>query len=644
MADIDEREEELTSLAAIYPELAVDVEDRFSATLELAVTPVKASLVRFIPSASTKGPSKTYAVATTNGAAYVERDVELSHLPPIGLCVTLPESYPADAPPKVSLTTMQAWLPRTKLAELEQAVSELWEEYGHWQILFAYIDYIQQAAERGFDLDQSSAGCLVLPATAEKDLVTFDSETKQATFNGGTYDCGICLEPKKGSSCYQLKNCGHVFCTQCLQDFYNNAISEGDVAGIRCLDPDCGKDDLAAKSRKRKRRTERTLHPRELLAMSIEESMVRRYVEMKRKKKLEADKSTVYCPRTWCQGPARSAKYPSIPADLSAYVVAESSSEDESDAESVPQKQESPRPPQPKNSNPPPDPADRLAVCEKCSLAFCKVCFMGWHGPFARCFPRDPNELSAEEKASYEYIRLNTSPCPSCSSPTQKTMGCNHMKCFQCNTHFCYLCGAWLDGTNPYQHFNKPVTKCYQRLWELEEGDEGQGQVPGDGGGFGGGRGWEQMAIEAAREAEAHEAAAVQVEEDERAARMLEHDDRIPVAANEPLVVAMAQIQLGDQAFMAQPVQRRDNRQQRNPFPAQVPGPGAANAVRQHERHRGGGAGGVGRGGVRRRPELNDEEHQQQELQRFLELAQRDEEDGWDSDELGDDDEGFVIR
>jgi E3 ubiquitin-protein ligase RNF14 len=41
---------------------------------------------------------------------------------------------------------------------------------------------------------------------------------------------------------------------------------------------------------------------------------------------------------------------------------------------------------------------------------------------------------------------------------------------------------------------------------------------------------------------------------------------------------------------------------------------------------------------------LNDEERQQQELQRFLELAQRDEEDGWESDELAEDDEGFIIR
>ena len=652
MADFDEREEELTTLSAIYPELSIDPDDQFCATLELAVTPHQPLLVRCIPFASQEtNLNATYADKTASIAAYIERDVELSHLPPLSLHITLPDRYPADSPPKVKLSTQHDWLPNGKLVELEREAHMLWEEYGRCQILFAYIDYLQQAAERGFDLDQSADGCLVLPVSAENKLVEFDSDTRESTFNAGTYDCGICLEPKKGSSCYQLKKCGHVFCRQCLQDFFNNAISEGDVAGVKCLSPDCGKDNATASGRERKRKAERTLHPRELLAMGIEESMVRRYVEMKRKKKLEADKNTVYCPRSWCQSPARSGKYPSIPADLSTYAGTESSSEDESDHEDAQQDDNSPHSPRQKKKEVPPDPADRLAICEKCEMAFCRVCYMGWHGPFARCFPRDPSELSAEEKASYDYIRLHTSPCPTCSSPVQKTHGCNHMKCFQCNTHFCYLCGYWLDGQNPYQHFNKPGSECYQRLWELEEGDEGQG--PADGRGFGGGRHWERIALEAARDAEAQEAAAAaQAEEDEFAAGMVEDVPGAPFAANgPPLVVAMAQVQLNGEDEAGQPVQQRPNgrggRRQRNPFPAHPPGHGVANAVRNHERNRGAANGRAPRGGDfagGRRAAVNDDERAQAELQRFLEMAQRDEEDGWDSDELGDDDENFIIR
>ncbi|KAK4631220.1 E3 ubiquitin-protein ligase itt1 [Fulvia fulva] len=631
MADAEhERAEELETITAIYPELIVDPSNPFAATLQLPVAPTPPLNVRFVP--AKVPPEESYANAATEGGAYIERDVELSHLPPLTLRLALPERYPADAPPKVMLSTTSDWLVQEKVAELEIEVAKLWEEYGHCQILFSYIDFLQQAAERGFDLNQSADGCLVLPADREQQLVEFDTRTKQETFDAGTYDCGVCLEPKKGSACYHMKRCGHVFCRQCLQDFYNNAITEGDVAGVKCLDPDCGSKD--ATGRKRKVMKERTIHPRELLAMGVEESMVRRYVEMKRKKKLEADKTTVYCPRTWCQGPAKSTKYPPIPADLTAYIDNEISDE-ESESGDMPET------PKTNAKNVPPDPSDRLAVCEKCSLAFCKVCYMGWHGPFARCYPRDPNELSAEEKASYEYIRKNTSPCPYCNAPVQKTMGCNHMSCFQCRTHFCYLCGSWLDGNNPYQHFNKAGTGCYQRLWELEEGDEGQ--APEDGRGFAGGRGWEQMAIDAAREADEADAQAAvvqaQAEEDQRAAMPAAPD---PPANQVPLIVAMAHMQFEEGAAGNEQIPaaapQRGLRRPRNPFPANPRANGAAQAVRNHERGArrrppaANGAAGRGAGAGGRQDE---EQRQQAELQRFLALAQHDEEDGWDFDDLG---------
>ena len=561
----DERQEELETLTAIYPELRINETDPFLANLELAVKPANPLLVRFIPNSQPENVS--YAKAAQHQAAYVEHDVEISRLPPLSLEINLPEGYPSVIPPKIRLSTKFNWLSKEKIEELERDAATLWEDYGRCQVLFAYIDHLQQAADRGFDLEQTAEGCLVLPVDLESELVVFNTQTSREDFNSGTYDCGICLDPKKGSSCYQMERCRHIFCRQCLQDFYNNAIKEGDVANVRCLDPDCSSDETRNKgTRKKKRKRSLVLHPRELLAMGIEETAVRRYMEMKRKKKLEADKTTVYCPRTWCQGAAKSKMYPPVPDDLTTYIPSDLSSDEDSERDVGPESPQGP-PKNPGNKKPPPSPTDRLEVCEKCSLAFCRVCYMVWHGPFARCYPRDPNELSAEEKASYEYIRLNTSPCPYCNAPVQKTMGCNHMSCFQCRTHFCYLCSSWLDGQNPYQHFNKPGSPCYQRLWELEGGDEGQG--PDDGRGFGGGRGWEQLAMQAAREAEAAEAEAA-------------------------AVAAAAQVEEGAQA-------------------------------------------GRGRraGGVQRplRPELDA--RQQAELQRFLELAQRDEEDEWDSDGFG---------
>lgn len=620
MADDDEREEELSSLSAIFPELTIDANDQFSASLELPVTPTSPLLIRFIPTKPQGTGTKTFYIGPeATNVAYIERDIELTHLPPLSLKIRLPPQYPSTSLPKVRLSTQHKWLPKDKLVELEKDVEALWEEYGHCQILFAYIDHLQQAAERGFDLDQSAEGCLVLPVTMEERLVAYSTETKQAIFNAGTYDCGICIEPKKGSACHQLKSCGHIFCRQCLQDFYNNAIKEGDVAGVRCLAPDCGEEIGNRGGKKTKRK--RSIQPKELLAMGIQESVVRRYVELKRKKKLEADKNTIYCPRQWCQGIAKRKEYPPIPADLFTYEP-EPSSDEEHDGQAKSTTKGDTNSQGFKISV---KPADRLAICEKCQFAFCRVCYGGWHGEFARCHPRDPNELSAEDKASYDWILLHTSPCPTCNSPTQKSVGCNHMKCFQCNTHFCYLCSSWLDGQMPYKHFNTRGTKCFQRLFELRDGDEGQ--APADDPM----RQWEQLALEVAREAEAEEAAAIaQVEEDARAAREIrvreDMAERPAAVANVPPIIDG----VDNRNLNAEGVQlgrRNGGRRQRNPFPAHPPAAGAANAVRGHEGNRR-----AGNGIVRVRQGSVEEGRGQAELQRFVELALRDEEDAWDSD------------
>lgn len=255
-----------------------------------------------------------------------------------------------------------------------------------------------------------------------------------------------------------MLDCGHVFCRQCLQDFYSNAINEGDLASVRCLTPDCAKKrDIAGGSPTGKRRKPKThISPSELLQIPIEHDIVKRYVTLKRKAELESDKNTIYCPRKWCQGAARSKKHRK-PADP---LEAESSG-DESEQENKPEPNTGYK-----------SWGDLLAICEDCSFAFCSRCFQGWHGEFTICTPRMvTGDLTEEDKASLEYLKLHTTPCPTCAAPAQKTHGCNHMICFRCNTHFCYLCSAWLEPSNPYQHYNDTRTGCYMRLWELEGGD-----------------------------------------------------------------------------------------------------------------------------------------------------------------------------
>lgn len=593
----DERSVELSSISAIYPEISIDPSSPFKASLDLPVAPSSPLFVHFHPSETgyptvLTPPTSASEVdpdsATTKGFKTSAVDVgenahQLSHLPPLNLEIELPEGYPSERPPIFKISTSPQWLPPSVLSRLIGDGRRLWEEAGKDLVVYTYIDDIQQQAETAFGLNDSAEGEVHFSRDLKVALLDFNSKAEREKFEEETFECGVCLEPKKGVNCHRLLDCSHVFCIPCLQDFYNTCITEGDVNGVRCLDPDCSKENPPPENKEGKvKRRVQTLTPSELLQIPLEQETVQRYVFLKRKKRLESDKSTIYCPRKWCQGAARSKKHPK-PTDLMTDDIDVSDEEDDKPVFD-PLGDEGQLPPM----------ADRVAICEDCGYAFCSVCKKGWHGELVRCFPRREAELSAEEKATEEYLKKYTSPCPTCNAPCQKRMGCNHMICFKCGTHFCYLCSSWLFQDNPYRHFNDLNNDCFSRLWDMEGGD---GLNPD------GAEALHQIPLE-----------------------LLEIDDH-----NDP---------------------NHQPRQAPPPPPAPVPPGRVANP--QHDRNNGVNLDAAGRAAAaeqqaqaramaeeRGRPELNAQQQQQplgrRGLQRFLDLVNNDREDEWDSDELDDD-------
>ncbi|KAI0885125.1 RWD-domain-containing protein [Annulohypoxylon maeteangense] len=473
----DIRQEELSTVAAIYPELQVDENDPNTISLELLVSLVSPLTVLF-PAATEVAPPVEQAQNQIPTVAALDSH-DLSYLPSLQIRIELPDGYPQEKPPKANISTTPPWLSEKILSKLESDVSSLWEELGRDQVIFTYIDSLQQLTEDVFGLVDSKGRLEVAPEYKIA-ILDYDIKARRRAFEKETFDCGVCLEPKKGVVCHRLLECGHVFCVNCLQEFYNNAITEGDISSVQCLEPKCAKQrEDSIKGSIKKKRAKTFISPSELLQIPLEHDVVMRYVMLRHKTELESDKNTVYCPRPWCQGAARSKKHKK-PEGLE--FVDSSDDEDDEDeveeneADKVGKKFDRTR--------------ELLAICEDCDFAFCTRCEQTWHGEFKHCYTKDRQiEVTAEEKASLEYMKLHTSECPTCGAPCQKTHGCNHMQCFKCRSHFCYLCSSWLDPSNPYQHFNvQPsgkVNDCYLRLWELERGDGNDvGQAfEGDGGG-----------------------------------------------------------------------------------------------------------------------------------------------------------------
>ncbi|EXJ91896.1 hypothetical protein A1O3_00446 [Capronia epimyces CBS 606.96] len=81
------------------------------------------------------------------------------------------------------------------------------------------------------------------------------------------------------------------------------------------------------------------------------------------------------------------------------------------------------------------------------------------------CHARHGNYTCAEYKdiasGGYEALQrlkreLNIKDCPKCTTPMEKTEGCNHMTCGGCKAHICWVCLAVFDQSGPcYDHMNK---------------------------------------------------------------------------------------------------------------------------------------------------------------------------------------------
>lgn len=386
----DERTEELDTLQSIYPELVVDTSNRYKATLDLLVAPTKPLPVTFAPEET------------------IER---LGYLPSLHIELDLPHNYPNEAPPHVKITTTPQWLPESSAQKLADEAKSLWDEYGGGMVLFTYVSSLQEQAETCFGVEE-----LTLPTSMRRELLDYSKQMKRELFDKETFDCEVCLEPKKGSACYRMERCSHVFCVACLQDYYNNCITEGAVNNVKCMSTDCGGS----------KKKERLVSPKELLQIPISREQVERYVNIKRKKKMESDPNIMFCPRQWCQGAMRSSKYPKV-TDVTQMDESDSEAEEETQA-------------QPETVTGPEKRAvgvrgmDRLAVCEDCTLAFCVVCLSSWHGDFVRCEPRDANQLTEEDQASLNFIMKNTSPCAYCSVPCQKSFGCKSKRSIHCDS------------------------------------------------------------------------------------------------------------------------------------------------------------------------------------------------------------------
>ncbi|KAF7667775.1 hypothetical protein LDENG_00048520 [Lucifuga dentata] len=79
--------------------------------------------------------------------------------------------------------------------------------------------------------------------------------------------------------------------------------------------------------------------------------------------------------------------------------------------------------------------------CVSCQFVWCFKCHAPWHNGIKCRKYRKGDKLLRTWASVIEHGQRNAQKCPQCKIHIQRTEGCDHMTCTQCNTNFCYRCG-----------------------------------------------------------------------------------------------------------------------------------------------------------------------------------------------------------
>jgi hypothetical protein len=252
-----------------------------------------------------------------------------------------------------------------------------------------------------------------------------DEEESKATELPNERVCLVCFDPieEKHSGVSQLMPCGHYVCCDCFVGYFESAARSGEYS-IRCPAHTCNT----------------TLGVVESAHLLCQEG---RRVFEKLNEFEQTRKGVQLCgPRArFC--PTASCGHVLVPTNSSAGRLSHGCN---------------------------------LMMCGSCGVSLCGDCsetsHLGLSCPdFANLRKQIDSGRFDSEVLAVQWVLENSRPCPSCRYPIERSYGCNHVRCIQCQYYFCWMCGGLGNECMAYS-CTKP-TKYWDKDRDYDEGNQG---------------------------------------------------------------------------------------------------------------------------------------------------------------------------
>lgn len=154
--------------------------------------------------------------------------LKVSKLPPAQLSVALPSDYPSVSRPLFSLEC--TWLDVGECAAALGEIDRVAEELQGMAVIFACCDRLRELC--------TERTSLTVAEDVAMELVAYDAWAFKERFVEGSHTCPVCFEDLAGSS-FLLLSCRHFVCLDCMASLCKVHIKDGSVELLRCTSPGC---------------------------------------------------------------------------------------------------------------------------------------------------------------------------------------------------------------------------------------------------------------------------------------------------------------------------------------------------------------------------------------------------------------------
>ncbi|KAL1195793.1 putative E3 ubiquitin-protein ligase ARI2 [Cardamine amara subsp. amara] len=196
------------------------------------------------------------------------------HLPPIVLTCLLPNAYPSHLPPYFLISVQ--WMNPNKISSLCSMLDSIWMEQPGQEVLYQWMDWLQNSDKRAVSGSRS-------PDSDIPYIRSYDDEKRHESFLQSLHECCICFSESAGIDFVKLP-CQHFFCIKCMKTYTDIHVTEGTVNKLQCPDSKCGE-----------------IVPPGILKRLLGEEAYERWETLMLQKTLESMTDVAYCPR--CETP-----------------------------------------------------------------------------------------------------------------------------------------------------------------------------------------------------------------------------------------------------------------------------------------------------------------------------------------------------